>query len=182
MQRRLDLGVDAQQHLEQLRSTVRPRACLRRRRLAQPCAYKCSTSLARPAARFSSTSAARPAACCCERSPPLRSRSPFSPPSRLRLRSPLWPASARVDGTRALRVGLACASALRLRVRTYREISIRNETAHLCDFQLVDLTHDFDTRHAVTLPPGSVLNRSSWQRRLGGSSTSGLSISDGKAA
>ena len=85
--------------------------------------------------------------------------------------------------TRALRVGLACASALRLRVRTYREFSIRNETAPLCDFQLVDLTHElFDTRHAVTLPPGSVLNRSSWQRRLGGSSTSGLSISDGKAA
>ena len=71
----------------------------------------------RPALRLSSTSPARPpvrppsrpAACCCIRSPPfrsrspfsppcrLRSRSPFSPPARLRLRSPLCPASVRDD-------------------------------------------------------------------------------------
>ena len=32
--------------------------------------------------------------------------------------------------------------------------------AHLCDYQLNDLTHEFDTLtggHAVTLPPGSVI-------------------------
>ena len=42
---------------------------------------------ARPALRMSLMSPARPpsrpAACCCDRSPTLRSRSPFSPPSRL---------------------------------------------------------------------------------------------------
>jgi hypothetical protein len=91
----------------------------------------CSTSPARPAARFSSTSAARPAACCCERSPPLRSRSPLSPHSRLRLRSPLWPASARASTGRAPSrpcVLSQCASELRLRVRTYREIPSQLET------------------------------------------------------
>ena len=42
--------------------------------------------------------------------------------------------------------------------------------AHMCDFPLNDLTHEFDSLtggHAVTLPPGSVLNRSSWHADWG---------------
>ena len=132
---------------------------------ALPALRLSSASPARPVARFSSTSAARRAACCCERSPPLRSRSPFSPPLSLAFAVAAL-ASERARRRDALRVSLACASELRLRVPTYPEISM----AHMCDFPLNDLTHEFDSLtggHAVTLPPGSVLNRSSWHADWG---------------
>ena len=54
----------------------------------------------------------------------------------------------------------------------------------MCDFQLNDLTHEFDTRHAVTLPPGPVSNRSSWAEFMatpigGGLQLAGLNMPDG---
>ena len=57
--------------------------------------------------------------------------------------------------------------------------------AHMCDFPLNDLTHEFDTLtggHAVTLPPGSVLLIKSkfMARRLGGLQLGGLSIQTGR--
>ena len=55
--------------------------------------------------------------------------------------------------------------------------------AHMCDFPLNDLTHEFDTLtggHAVTLPPGSVIEVHGTP--IGGSSTWGPQYPDGKAA
>jgi len=88
-------------------------------------------------------------------------------------------ASERARRRDALRVSLACASELRLRVPTYREISM----AHMCDFPWNDLTPEFDTLtggHAVTLPPGSVIEVHGTP--IGGSSTWGPQYPDGKAA
>jgi len=55
--------------------------------------------------------------------------------------------------------------------------------AHMCDFPLNDLTHEFDTLtggHAVTLAPGSVIEVHGTP--IGGSSTWGPQYPDGKAA
>jgi len=55
--------------------------------------------------------------------------------------------------------------------------------AHMCDFPFNDLTHEFDTRtggHAVTLPPGSVIEvhgNADW-----GVFNLGAQYLDGKAA
>jgi hypothetical protein len=71
-QRRLDLGVDAQRHLEQIRSTVRLRACPRRRWLARPRALPRACPRRRLRDRLPAAALGRHLCGCGRRSSPSR--------------------------------------------------------------------------------------------------------------